>query len=47
MNAILQNILVVIAVVLALWFLLTKFGVLPKQASSKSKSCGKDDCGCH
>ncbi|MDG5490575.1 FeoB-associated Cys-rich membrane protein [Psychroserpens sp. SPM9] len=47
MNTIIQNILVFAAVALALWFLLNKFGVLPKKKTAVTKACGKDDCGCH
>ncbi|WP_152611501.1 FeoB-associated Cys-rich membrane protein [Psychroserpens damuponensis] len=47
MNTIIQNILVFIAVALAILFLLNKYGVLPKKKASKSKACGQDDCGCH
>jgi len=43
MNTIIQNILVVIAVALALWILYDKF---LKPPSKKDKSCGKDGCGC-
>ena len=47
MNTLVQNILAFIAVALAIWFLLHKFGILPKKKSASSKSCGEDDCGCH
>jgi len=47
MNHILQNILVFTAVALAIWFLLYKFGILPKKKAASSKACGEDDCGCH
>ena len=47
MNTSVQNILAFIAVALAIWFLLRKFGVIPKKKSASSKSCGDDDCGCH
>ncbi|UOB15971.1 FeoB-associated Cys-rich membrane protein [Abyssalbus ytuae] len=40
----LQHILVYITVLLALVFLIKKF-LLPKKKTSKT--CGKDDCGCH
>ena len=44
MNAIIQNILIVLALVLALGFLVKKFFL----KSSKSKNgCGNDDCNCH
>lgn len=39
-----QNILVYIALALALGFLLKKFFFKKKKAQ---KACGKDDCGCH
>ncbi len=39
---IIQNILVVLAVVFALWVLYAKFFKKRK----KVKSCGGDDCGC-
>ncbi len=39
---ILQNILVVLSAVFALWILYTKF--FKKQKATKS--CGNDDCGC-
>jgi len=45
MNTIIQNILVFIAIGLALAFLVKKF--FWKKSSSK-KACGTDDgCGCH
>ncbi|MGB3605650.1 MAG: FeoB-associated Cys-rich membrane protein [Psychroserpens sp.] len=47
MNTTIQNILVFIALALAVWFLLRKFGVLPKKKNTNSKNCGQDDCGCH
>tara|TARA_B100000809_G_scaffold266455_1_gene329254 strand:- start:1942 stop:2085 length:144 start_codon:yes stop_codon:yes gene_type:complete len=47
MNTLVQNILAFIAVALAIWFLLHKFGVLPKKKTTSSKACGDDDCGCH
>ena len=47
MNTIVQSILVFIALAIAMWFLLNKFGVLPKKKTSGSKACGQDDCGCH
>lgn len=47
MNTIIQNILVFVAVALAIWFLLHKFGVLPKKKTAGSKACGENDCGCH
>jgi hypothetical protein len=47
MNTLVQNILAFIAVALAIWFLLYKFGVIPKKKSAASKACGEDDCGCH
>jgi len=43
-NSIIQTILVVIAVAIAVYFLLKKF-VLPSKNKS-SKSCGNDGCGC-
>ncbi|MBO6605482.1 MAG: FeoB-associated Cys-rich membrane protein [Psychroserpens sp.] len=42
-----QNILVGIALIVALWVLAQKFGLLPKRKAASSKSCGQDDCGCH
>ncbi|WP_298898568.1 FeoB-associated Cys-rich membrane protein [uncultured Psychroserpens sp.] len=47
MNTILQNILVFTSVALAIWFLLRKFGVLPKKKVVNNKACGGDGCGCH
>lgn len=47
MNSIIQNILVMTSVALAVWFLLNKYGVLPKKRKATSKACGQDDCGCH
>jgi hypothetical protein len=45
MNTIIQNILVFLAIALALMFLIKKF--FWKKASSK-KACGGDNgCGCH
>lgn len=44
MNTIIQNILVLIAVVFALSFIVKKF--FWKPAKSK-KACGGDGCGCH
>ena len=45
MNNMIQNILVTLALVLAVAFLVKKF--VPKKADS-SKSCGHgDNCGCH
>ncbi|WP_299337866.1 FeoB-associated Cys-rich membrane protein [uncultured Psychroserpens sp.] len=46
MNAIVQNILVFTAVALAIWFLLCRFGVLPKKKIASTKACGSDGCGC-
>lgn len=44
MNAIVQNILVIIALVLAIAFLIKKFFWKPKS----KKACGGDNgCGCH
>lgn len=43
MNTIIQNILVLIVVAIAIWFLYDKF---LKPRSKKKKSCGNDDCGC-
>lgn len=43
MNIIIQNILVGVAIVLALWILYDKF---VKPLAKKHKSCGNDDCGC-
>ncbi|MFT5242517.1 MAG: hypothetical protein ACJA1H_000993 [Glaciecola sp.] len=47
MNTIVQGLLVFLALALAVWFLLNKFGVLPKKKTASSKACGEDDCGCH
>lgn len=44
MNTIIQNILVFLAVALAIGFLAKKFFL--KKSKSK-KVCGTDDCGCH
>lgn len=44
MNTFIQNILVVTALVLAIAFLVKKFFWTKK---APTKSCGKDDCGCH
>jgi plastocyanin domain-containing protein len=44
MSTLIQNILVFIAVVLAIGFLVKKFFF--KKSKSK-KACGTDDCGCH
>ncbi|WP_372755918.1 FeoB-associated Cys-rich membrane protein [Mariniflexile sp.] len=45
MNTIIQNILVIAAIILAVLFLVRKF--FWKKPNSK-KSCGGDDgCGCH
>jgi len=46
MNTIIQNILAFTAVALAIWFLLYKFGVLPKKKKTSTKACGNDGCGC-
>ncbi|TXD83853.1 FeoB-associated Cys-rich membrane protein [Subsaximicrobium wynnwilliamsii] len=48
MNTIIQNILVFSALAYAIWYLLRKFGILPKRKKASSKACGGDDgCGCH
>nr|WP_321229518.1 FeoB-associated Cys-rich membrane protein [uncultured Psychroserpens sp.] len=47
MNTIIQNILAFTAVALAIWFLLNKYGIIPKKKTAGSKACGQDDCGCH
>ncbi|MEH6534770.1 MAG: FeoB-associated Cys-rich membrane protein [Psychroserpens sp.] len=47
MNSIVQNILVFTSIALAIWFLLHKFGILPKKKTATTKACGQDDCGCH
>jgi hypothetical protein len=47
MNTIVQNILVFLALALAVWFLLRKYGIFPKKKTVNSKACGQDDCGCH
>ncbi|SDR77957.1 hypothetical protein SAMN04515667_0639 [Formosa sp. Hel1_31_208] len=47
MNTVIQNILVILALGIAVWFLLQKFGLLPKKKAAPSKTCGQDDCGCH
>ncbi|UOR30048.1 FeoB-associated Cys-rich membrane protein [Flavobacteriaceae bacterium GSB9] len=44
MNILLQNILVISALVLAIVFLVKKF--FWKTPKTK-KACGNDDCGCH
>ncbi|NRD18426.1 FeoB-associated Cys-rich membrane protein [Winogradskyella eckloniae] len=44
MNHFIQNILVVIALGFAVFFLIRKFVWTPKKKSSKS--CGNDNCGC-
>lgn len=46
MNSTVQHSLVILALVFAVWFLLKKFGMFPKQNKSNDKSCGQDDCGC-
>jgi F0F1-type ATP synthase membrane subunit b/b' len=45
MNTIIQNILVGIAIFLALYFLVKKFFF--KAKTSKKKCGGDDDCGCY
>lgn len=45
MNTIIQNILIFIALGIALTFLVRKFIWKPKKKSSKA--CGNDGCGCH
>ncbi|WP_417876111.1 FeoB-associated Cys-rich membrane protein [Winogradskyella sediminis] len=46
MNIIIQNILVFLALAMALLFLVRKFIWSPKKKSTKA--CGGDDgCGCH
>ncbi len=45
MNTIVQNILVVIAIVLALAFIVKKF--FWKTTKSKKACGGEDGCGCH
>jgi len=45
MNNTFQNILVIITMGFAVWFLVRKF--LWKTKQNNSNSCGKDDCGCH
>jgi len=45
MNNTLQNIMVIIIVGIAVWFLVKKFLWKPKKDSNGS--CGNDDCGCH
>ncbi len=47
MNVIIQNSLVFIALSIAIWFLLHKFGIIARKKKSISKQCGEDDCGCH
>ncbi|WP_156115588.1 FeoB-associated Cys-rich membrane protein [Psychroserpens sp. Hel_I_66] len=47
MNTVIQNILVGIAIALAIWYLLNTYGILPKKKTAGSKACGQDDCGCH
>ncbi|TXE17889.1 FeoB-associated Cys-rich membrane protein [Psychroserpens burtonensis] len=47
MNIVIQNILVFTSLAIAIWFLLRRFGVLPKKKTASSKACGQDDCGCH
>jgi len=44
MNTAIQNILVLIAVTLAVVFLIKKFFF---KNSKTKKACGTDDCGCH
>ena len=43
MNTIIQNSLVAVAVLLAIFFLVKKFLYKKKP----KKACGTDDCGCH
>jgi hypothetical protein len=45
MNQIIQNILVVLTVAAAAWFLIQKFIWKPKKAKA-NKACGNDGCGC-
>lgn len=45
MNTIIQNILVFIAIVLALTFLIKKFFL--KKPNTKKDCGGNDECGCH
>ncbi len=45
MNQIIQNILVVLTVSAAVWFLVQKFLWKPKKAKT-TKACGNDGCGC-
>ena len=43
MNTIIQNILVFLAVLLAIGFIVKKYFYKKKA----KKACGTDDCGCH
>ncbi|WP_378185881.1 hypothetical protein ACE939_12290 [Aquimarina sp. W85] len=51
MNLIIQNVLVVLVVLYAIWYLVTKFIWKPSLSSSTSKksltTCAEHKCGCH
>ena len=46
MNPFIQKVLVAVTLLIALWFLASKY-IMPKKAKKDSAACGKDDCGCH
>ncbi|PNQ74687.1 FeoB-associated Cys-rich membrane protein [Hanstruepera neustonica] len=45
MTTIIQNILVVVALIIAVVFLIGKFIYSPQKKTSKN--CDSNDCGCH
>ncbi|WP_281751898.1 FeoB-associated Cys-rich membrane protein [Neptunitalea chrysea] len=42
-----QEILVYVSVLAALFYLFYKYNMPKRQKSVKNSGCGKDNCGCH